>query len=259
MVACGEETNTEDSTVHSKETVETSEISQTKMTAEDVLQKANQASADITNGQLTVATDMDITMDGEQQISQNTVVTQFQADPFLTKADSIFTGSGSEFKTTTYMDDTNIYMQMPNSTEWITQSLAELNMDTDQLFSSYSLSTDINSLSSLEDKVELNETQDTYTLTYSGSGDEVMEMVNNLMGQEEEVLGAEADDSNFTVNSFHYQVTFSKSTFLPVSFENTLDYESTSEDITIQGIQAQKGSFEKLGEISGLTLPDEIK
>ena len=224
-----------------------------------VLQKASEAGQAMESGQVTIVTDTEMKIDEQKQRSQVTTTTQFTRNPLLAKTESTMVSNEQEVKTTSYLDEENLYMQMTGSTQWQKVNLAEQNIDPKQLLSSYSSSDIFQTLQEVQDKITMTEKDDNYLFYFSGKGDEVMALVESILGNSGQNSLSEEEDSELNFKNFTYQLAVSKDDLLPVSFEDNLEYETKSGDTSIKTVQKQEGTFEKINQIEGIVLPEEVQ
>ena len=211
------------------------------------------------SGQVTIVTATEMKIDEQKQRSKVTTTTQFTRNPLLAKTESTMVSNEQEVKTTSYLDEENLYMQMTGSTQWQKVNLAEQNIDPKQLLSSYSSSDIFQTLQEVQDKITMTEKDDNYLFYFSGKGDEVMALVESILGNSGQNSLSEEEDSELNFKNFTYQLAVSKDDLLPVSFEDNLEYETKSGDTSIKTVQKQEGTFEKINQIEGIVLPEEVQ
>lgn len=256
LVGCGKETDTKTSGTSDQKTEQTT--TSKKLAPKEVLAEAQKNATAIKSGELTTTTAMTMDISGKQTASTTVNVIQFTSDPFMTKTESTIKSGDTEMKATSYMDKSNMYFQTPGADTWQVQELSALNINVDDLAGTFSNASTYTSLEDVADSLTAKEAGETYVLEFSGSGDEITDLVLGILEQSGSSDDAASHADSIKVNSFTYSCILEKETFLPISFESQMDYEIASEDDPIKSTQTQSGSYDKINQIDAIELPAEV-
>ncbi|MGX7197381.1 DUF6612 family protein [Enterococcus olivae] len=229
------------------------------LSKEEVLAKVQTASEEIKSAEVTTDVTMDLLMNEQTNKVETTATVQYTTDPLVSKTETIYFNAGEEETITTYMDETALYVQLPGSDQWITQTLSEMGIDPQKQMAAATSTNLLRELEGLMEQVTVDENDDAYVLSFEGSGDELKELVVSILATENTGADAASMADDLEINAFSYKVEVDKATFYPISFETDMDYEADTENFTMTATQQQKGSYSQINEIDTIELPADVQ
>jgi hypothetical protein len=116
-------------------------------------------------------------------------------------------------------------------------------------------------LQSHSDKIQMEEKDEQYVLTLSGSGDPFKSITEYLLDLTRPALYSSQFVDNLVTNSLTYKVFIDKETLRPANTIITTDLEMSVDEghNSIETIQTIKQSYSNFNEVESIVLPDEVR
>ena len=223
------------------------------LSKEEVLQKISKVSEQLSSAEITTKIDSKTTMNDQTTAVNATSTVQYILDPFVMKTETEDSASGQ--KIDTYMDEKNMYMQVPGSDQWQTVDLTSMGIDIADQMNKVNSDDVLNELSNFSEDMTVDKKDGTYILTYEGTGDDLKDTVAKIAATSDSNTDLEAAAEGLTVDTFNYSMVVDAKTFYPVSYQLDMNYQMSSEAMELQMEQHQKASFDKINEIKEIKLP----
>ncbi|MGD6833045.1 DUF6612 family protein [Sutcliffiella halmapala] len=234
------------------------------LTADQVLQKSIAAMSSLKSYSMEMASEQEITMEGEEPINMVTSTkTDMTLDPVsmyqvnsMEDAESMMEGMETE----SYFTADGFFILDQMAGKWFKmpdEFTSELNSLSDMQTNP---AQQLEMLKGYSDEMKLSEEGDVYILNFSGSGEQYNEMISmfgSMMGEE---MGGMMEEmmSMMSINQLDYELHIDKETFYQMNIVMMMDMEMDIEGENITSIQNMNSTLSNFDEVGDITVPQEV-
>jgi len=253
--ADADEDGVDDSTEESAGTDATEEDADAK----EVLSQSMEAMEQLNSYSMEMDMNQSMNIDGEEipmdmLVNMDVILDPVSFSQTMVMPDPV---SGEDIEIEQYMDeDGSIYMQDPESDEWIMMDGSMLGMDNlDELM--MSPQEQLEMLEAFTSNLNLEEEENRFVLTIEGSGDELMELSRELATMQQTDPQMEQMLGQMGINDMNYVMYINKETFYLDEMEIDMEMEMSAEGETMMINQVTHGIFSAFDEIDQIEIPQE--
>lgn len=229
------------------------------MSAEELLNKAQEATKELKSYNMVANIDQSMTLNGEENASKTSMNTDIVLDPAISgyqeiKADAA--GTSTDIKQ--YITADAIYMEVEGQWRKLPEEQRSQMMST--LESGSNLEASFDQFKSVASDMKVTEEGDDYVLTASLSGDKIKSMASDMLGGSDEQSAAALDQMNIEEMNLTYALN--KETFYPTKslIDMTMSAESGEGDqaMSMSMHMIMDSTISKHNEIEAITVPQDV-
>ncbi|WP_243387336.1 DUF6612 family protein [Bacillus kexueae] len=235
------------------------------MTAEQVLIKSSEVSAEVKNFEMIANTDMVMEIDGESIDANTEIASQINLDPIFAyqKMNMESQQEGESIEMEMYMTMDELYFYTPEEDMWIKMSndenemleLAEIQREAD-------FSQQLEQMKPFADSFQVTDKGDVYELTFAGEGEELQSFIQdvalqNIDAEQAEMIQQTLEQVNY--DSIEYSYTINKNTFYPETLIMDMTMTVEEDGSTMKMSLKMNASFAKFNELGDLSIPEEVQ
>ncbi len=226
-----------------------------KLSTEEILAKQTEASKEIKSGKMKMDIDMNMTFGEESQKMNVSSESEYTVEPFAMKMTETTNVGEESMESVSYMDKDFIYYEDTELEETHKVALSDMGVNIEDMIEKMSSDETMAMLKEHEKNIVSEEKGDTYVLSYTGSGEELKEIVNKTMANSvpPEIMMMLGE---MNIGDYSYTTIIDKKTFLPISIETILDMSMDIEGKEIKIDQKQKIEYSDLNSDIKVEMPE---
>lgn len=228
------------------------------MSAEELLNKAQEATKELKSYNMVANIDQSMTLNGEENTSKTAMNTDIVLDPISGYQEIKADAAGNSTDIKQYITADAIYMEVEGQWRKLPEEQRSQMMST--LESGSNLEASFDQFKSVADDMKVTEKGDDYVLTASLSGDKIKSMASEMLGGSDEQSAAALDQMNIEEMNLTYALN--KETFYPTQslIDMTMSAESGEGDqaMNMSMHMIMDSTISKHNEIKDITVPQEV-
>ncbi len=230
----------------------------------DILQQSNETMAELDSYSATTEISQEITNaagKGETMTNSSTSEQDITMDPFALyqTTNTVDPVSGEEVSTEMYWTEDGYYVEMPDGS-W-TMMPADMMGSMEEMTTSPGMHMEASE--AFAEEMDIEETENSYVLTYEGSGEEIEEAASKMMQSDmgsgmanEEML--EETWSMIDIKDVSMSLTLDKETHYMTASTINLDASYDMEEITTDMKLTADSTYSNFNSVSDITVPEEV-
>ncbi|MDZ5782579.1 DUF6612 family protein [Marinococcus luteus] len=235
-----------------------------EMNAGDVLQQSNETMAELDSYSATTEISQEITNaagEGETIRNSSTSEQDITMDPFALHqtTNTVDPVSGEEVSTEMYWTEDGYYIEMPDGS-W-TMMPGDMMGGMEEMTTNPGMH--MGASESFADEMDVEETENSYVLTYEGSGEEIEEAASKMMQSDmgsgmadEEMM--EETWSMIDIQDVSMSLTVDKDTHYMTASTINLDASYEMEEITTDMNLTADSTYSNFNSVGDITVPEEV-
>ncbi len=228
------------------------------MSAEELLNKAQEATKELKSYNMVANIDQSMTLNGEENTSKTTMNTDIVLDPISGYQEIKADAAGTSTDIKQYITADAIYMEVEGQWRKLPEEQRSQMMST--LESGSNLEASFDQFKSVASDMKVTEEGDDYVLTASLSGDKIKSMASDMLGGSDEQSAAALDQMNIEEMNLTYALN--KETFYPTKslIDMTMSAESGEGDqaMSMSMHMIMDSTISKHNEIEAITVPQDV-
>lgn len=235
------------------------EAEASSMSAEELLNKAQEATKELKSYNMVANIDQSMTLNGEENTSKTNMNTDIVLDPEISGYQEIKTeAAGASTDIKQYITADAVYMEVEGQWRKLPEEQRSQMMAT--LESGSNLEASFDQFKSVASDMKVTEEGDDYVLTASLSGDKIKSMASDMLGGSDEQSAAALDQMNIEEMNLTYALN--KETFYPTKslIDMTMSAESGEGDqaMSMSMHMVMDSTISKHNEIEAITVPQDV-
>lgn len=254
----------------------TSKEKESKLTAEEVYQKALDASEDMKSAEVTMDLQQHIEASGDEPVAMDTnsnYDTKMTMDPMamymkgVTKMEMDGTDEElPDMDMEIYMVDDGMYLYSDQIGDWVKMDGASMDMVEQMAGQQPDPSEQLKMIKDYTDDMSFEQNDDAFILKLDANGEKFNELMQkmiqeNLPEELQQELGDEGQEvlDNMKINSMAMEYTIDKESYDIKSLDMDMDMSMKAEDEEMNIVQNVKADYSNINKVDPIEVPDDVK
>ncbi|MEW9677050.1 DUF6612 family protein [Lentibacillus sp. L22] len=249
---------------------------ESKLTAEEVYQKALDASEDMKSAEVTMDLQQHIEASGDEPVAMDTnsnYDTKMTMDPMamymkgVTKMEMDGTDEElPDMDMEIYMVDDGMYLYSDQIGDWVKMDGASMDMVEQMAGQQPDPSEQLKMIKDYTDDMSFEQNDDAFILKLDANGEKFNELMQkmiqeNLPEELQQELGDEGQEvlDNMKINSMAMEYTIDKESYDIKSLDMDMDMSMKAEDEEMNIVQNVKADYSNINKVDPIEVPDDVK
>ncbi|UTR06021.1 hypothetical protein MM326_18380 [Alkalihalobacillus sp. LMS6] len=227
--------------------------------AADIIHQSNEAMLELDS--YSSETMMDMTMpdpmSGEEVTLSVHTMEDVIMDPFAMHQVSTISTPDGDMESTLYWTEDGMYEQGPDGEWYVFEG-----MSSDEMMELLQATSTREQADMLGEDMSVSDEGDAYVLTYEGNGEDLNDMINDLLGElmmEEEMQGGEALLESFEISDLNYEMTIEKDTYYMTDMMMDMTMMIDDGEESLEMHIAMEQTVSNFNGVDSIVVPDEVK